>query len=571
MGKNFFGTEKKLKILALLSISSLFSAFYLIRRGFYEPHDLHHIADIYQMARALETGHIPPRWSPDFLFGYGYPLFNFYYVFPFYLGALFFLAGLSLTLSFKLVFLIAIGLSVIGMYLLLREFFSEKASIAGSLLFLYTPYRAVQIYVRGAMGEAFALSLLPIAIWVIVRLIKKPTKKLKIAATLIFACFFLSHNYLWFLSLPYAGLFIYAVFFKEKDRLKKSLKNIALPLILSFGLTAYWFIPAVFERKYIDKLTPFLLEDHFPFIKQLVLPSWGYGSSVWGPGDEISFQVGIINILVFLIVVVFLLYRKNFLKGKYLYIALWGVVGMLLTLFMMNIRSLFVWKLIPIYDFIQFPWRLLIFTTFITSVLAALVVDVFKKKGFNFVWLIIVAGSIIATVGYFRPSAIVMKKDNEYLSRFFADRTVQGQKDKVSEEYYMYSEDYLLLPNWVPEKPKSLPETRVVMEKEKGEVVKIKTGTYYTYFEADVLSPSTVITVNTLYFPGWKAYSNGYELTTGPSKEGYINLKLEEGSHRVYVQLFDTPVRRVSNIMSLISLTVLMLWMLDFKKIRRLS
>jgi len=135
----------------------------------------------------------------------------------------------------------------------------------------------------------------------------------------------------------------------------------------------------------------------------------------------------------------------------------------------------------------------------------------------------------------------------------------------------MYSEDYLLLPNWVPEKPKSLPETRVVMEKEKGEVVKIKTGTYYTYFEADVLSPSTVITVNTLYFPGWKAYSNGYELTTSPSKEGYINLKLEEGSHRVYVQLFDTPVRRVSNIMSLISLTVLMLWMLDFKKIRRLS
>ena len=571
MGKNFFGTEKTLKIFALLFFSSLFSAFYLIRRGFYEPHDLHHVADIYQMARALEAGHIPPRWSPDFLFGYGYPLFNFYYVFPFYLGALFFLAGLSLTLSFKLVFLASIGLSVAGMYLLLREFFSEKASVAGSLLFLYTPYRAVQIYVRGAMGEAFALSLLPIAIWVIVRLIKKPTKKLKIAATLIFACFVLSHNYLWFLSLPYAVLFIYAVFFKEKEKLRKSLKNTAFPLILSFGLTAYWFIPAVFERKYIDKLTPFLLEDHFPFIKQLIIPSWGYGSSVWGPGDEISFQVGIVNLLVFLIVLIFLFFGKSFLKGRHLNIALWGVTGMFLTLFMMNIRSLFIWKLIPIYDFIQFPWRLLIFTTFITSVLAALVVDVFKKKGFNFVWLIIVTGSIVATVGYFRPSSIVLKEDNEYLSRFFADRTVQGQKDKVSKEYYMYSEDYLLLPNWVPERPKSLPESRVTMEKERGEVTKIKAGTYYTYFEADVLTSGAKVTVNTLYFPGWRAHLNGYELTIYPSKEGAINLKLEEGFHRVYVQLFDTPVRRAANIISLISLTVLMLWMFDFKKIRRLS
>jgi len=80
-------TKSFMLIASILLVLSIPPTFYLLRRGFYEPHDLHHFADIYEMVRALASGQIPPRWGPDFSFNFGYPLFNFYYVLPFYLAA----------------------------------------------------------------------------------------------------------------------------------------------------------------------------------------------------------------------------------------------------------------------------------------------------------------------------------------------------------------------------------------------------------------------------------------------------------------------------------------------------
>src|SRR4030067_2553218 len=100
------GKLKKHSIVLILLVLSIPSFFILLKRGFYEPHDLHHIADIYEMFRAFQSGQIPPRLGPDFSFGFGYPLFNFYYVLPFYLGAMFFALLGSLTLSFKLVMIL---------------------------------------------------------------------------------------------------------------------------------------------------------------------------------------------------------------------------------------------------------------------------------------------------------------------------------------------------------------------------------------------------------------------------------------------------------------------------------
>src|SRR3989338_11381472 len=99
----------------LLLVFSVPAIYYLIKPGFYEPHDLHHLADIYQMSRAIASGQIPPRLGPDFTFGYGYPLFNFYYLLPFYLGAFIYALFGSLTASFESVFVLSLILSVFGM------------------------------------------------------------------------------------------------------------------------------------------------------------------------------------------------------------------------------------------------------------------------------------------------------------------------------------------------------------------------------------------------------------------------------------------------------------------------
>lgn len=363
----------------LLLFICLPSVYFLLLPGFYEPHDLHHIADIYQMFRAIGSGQFPPRWGPDFSFGFGYPLFNFYYLIPFYLGAFYFVIFQSLTFSFEAVFITSVFLSVFGMYKFLREFFDKFPSFVGATLFLYTPYRAVQIYVRGAVGEAMALSLLPLLLWAIYKLLNNNEGKRVIATTAFFGgLFILTHNYFWAIVLPFILFFIFL--FIDRKKSNKQLPSLFISGLLAVGISAYWWLPALVEQKLVSSVTPFPLIDHFPFIKQLITPSWGYGSSVWGPGDEISFQIGLVNLVVFVVLLFLFLFKKKIFKEKLFKLTVWSLVGFLISMFLMNIRSYAIWKIIPFHDFIQFPWRLLSLTTFFTAVIAATFIQVYPKK-----------------------------------------------------------------------------------------------------------------------------------------------------------------------------------------------
>jgi uncharacterized membrane protein len=272
--------------------------------------DLHHIADIYQMYRAIFSGQIPPRWGPDFLYAFGYPLFNFYYVGPFYLGAMFYMVSGSLRFSFEMIFVVSVVIGAVGIYLFLKQHFSRMASLAAAILFTYTPYKAVQIYVRGAMGELLSISLMPWLLYFIEKYINEKRRKWFICSVLISACIILSHNYFWVLIFGFCSMYLAFVAFARKRA--EILQNFLIEILLSLGITAYWWLPALTEQKLLNTTTPFPLIDHFPFIKQLLVPSWGYGASLWGPGDGMSFQLGVVNILLVIAsFVVFLLVKKR--------------------------------------------------------------------------------------------------------------------------------------------------------------------------------------------------------------------------------------------------------------------
>ena len=546
-------TKSFMLIASILLVLSIPPTFYLLRRGFYEPHDLHHFADIYEMVRALASGQIPPRWGPDFSFNFGYPLFNFYYVLPFYLAALTFFISGSVITAFKSVFLVSIILSVFAMYFLLREFTSKWSSMVGSILFLYTPYRAVQIYVRGAMGEALALSLIPLVAWGIVRLVKNPKNlKLVTGVSLIVTLFILSHNYLWALTIPWLVLLPFIVV--DIKRIKKSFIPLLGVVLLSLGISAYWWLPALMEQKLITPTTPFPLIDHFPFVRQLIIPSWGYGSSVWGPGDGMSFQIGVVNLGVFILFSLILIFKRNLLKDKKIFkISLWAFVGFLANFLLMNIRTYPLWRIIPFHDFIQFPWRLLIFTTFFTGCMSAILVEALGKKG-KLAGSLIILGSIILTFNYFRPSKIYYTSDNDYLSRFFADRTLTGSKNTISQSYLEYSEDYLLLPKWTEKRPSGLPSEKI--ESDAADVINIQ-EINPIHWKADLITKNKIakIKFNSYYFPGWYTRLDGRIIdTTFAEPNGQLEFEVPQGKHTVEIYWKETPLRKFADYLSVISL-----------------
>ena len=128
------------------------SVWALFVSGYYGASDDLHIAWLFELHKTLMMGQIPPRFVPDLSFGFGYPLFDFVFPLPFYVGEIFHLLGLNFVDSVKAVFFISVPLSAYFMYLFLRQFTSKSLSLAGAVLYVYTPYRAVDLSIRGAIG-----------------------------------------------------------------------------------------------------------------------------------------------------------------------------------------------------------------------------------------------------------------------------------------------------------------------------------------------------------------------------------------------------------------------------------
>jgi len=558
--------KKEWFLICLVVVAVMGCIFQLLRRGFYEPQDLHHLADIYEMTRAFLSGQFPPRWGPDFLYNFGYPLFNFYYVGPFYLGSLFYLLSGSLRFSYEAVFEFGVILGAVSFYLFLRNHFSKIASFCGAILFSYTPYRAVQIYVRGAMGEFLTVSLMPIFLYFNDRLIKDGRKRWFVFSVLVASFIILSHNYFWVLIFGFCG--IYYLFVSVFSKKFEIIKNFLLQIFLSIGITTYWWLPAFTEQKLLQVQTPFPLIDHFPFIKQLLIPSWGYGASLWGPLDGMSFQLGIVNIFAVLLSLVVFAVVKNRRKRK---IFLWSVISFSLCLFFMNVRSFFIWRLVPFYNLFQFPWRLLAFAGFFSSVLAAWAIENIlsnRKLLAKIVASVIVLSSVILTINYFKPSKIFYKSDTDYLKRMFADQVTSG--DGVSNDYKNYSEDYLLLPKWVSEKPSSLPENK--FESTRGDEILVKSVAQKSAVswvaEVEVKNRG-FLNFYSLYFPGWTALVDGKMVDITYGDMGQIVINLNPGDSIVEVFWVETPLRKVADMTSLffvLILTGMFFWKRDFNE-----
>jgi hypothetical protein len=458
-----------------------------------------------------------------------------------------------LTGAFEFVFVASALFSVVGMYLFLKEFFGKIESIAGSLLYLYTPYRAVQIYVRGAMGEALAMAAIPFVFWAATRVINKPGRKNIFLLALFLAVLILSHNYIWLLVAPWIMLFCLVLLIKRKARIP-TITRLFLGVILGAGLSAYWWIPSAKEYGLVAGITPFSLEDHFPFIKQLILPSWDYGASLPGPDDGMSFQIGIVNLAMVLAASAIILLTRKTLE-KYGVILITSFSGFFVSVFFMNIRSLPVWRLLPIYEFVQFPWRLLFLTTFFSAVLATVVVATFTKRYRLWAALVVVVASIVLTGGYFKPGSLVDTPDSYYLSRMFATAAEEGERRDPTQDYVNWSEDYLLLPPGVV-KSDHLPFPKAVGDGNVAVLSFEKVGTSHFKTSVDAGLPGK-LSLYLLYFPGWyaKVDETRASISSG-TPYGQLEVSVPSGRHEVEVYWAETPLRKGADYISLFSLVV---------------
>lgn len=498
------------------------------------------------MRKCLEDLQIPCRWVPDMGYGNGYPLFNYYNVFPYYLGALssYFLGFLG---SAKLLFAIPFFLGSFSMYLLAKELFGIYPALLASVLYSFAPYRSLDIYVRGAVAESFAMAVIPFVFYFALKLIQQKSIKYLVSLSISLAIFLTSHNIMTLLFLPHWLIFVIYQLAKEKW---KNLRFVALGLLLGIGLSASFIFPAYFEKNLvqIDNLIRLDLDfrAHFVTFNQLFFDRfWGYGASSPGTNDTISFQIGWphwwIVIASFIVFLFNLLYKRKF-DNLFMLLPL---SIFLFSIFMTHIRSAFIWEKLEVLKFTQFPWRFLSVAIFTSSLLGAYLVQIFKEIYKKYLTAFLIILTIILNWNYFKPNEFYPKMtDMEKLSgKLWEDQ----QKAAIL--------DYLPIS---AVQPREVAPDKPTIISGQGIVENFENRSNRWQFQAK-LQGSANIEVPVFDFPIWIVKVNGQQINfSNKNYLGRISINFDKGGdYFVQGKFTDTLIRQISNIVTFVSLIVL--------------
>ena len=541
-------------IYLVLLIALIFPTFsFFLGDKMYTFSDETQIANFHQYFKSMDLGQFPPRWASDMHYEYGSPFLQFNYQLPYYLGYLGHLINLPITTIFKLLMAISLVAGAVGMFALGQTLTgSAFFSLAAAVLYTYTPYQAIDRYVRGAIGESFALSLLPWLFLAGVKLTRKVNTVGIVILGILIGLLLISHQPAALFTIPlFAFIFGLSLLLSRKvDILIGFVKSTIVGLLLS----AYYWIPVIFERTYIQVASPFNYRDQFPFIWQLIYSPWKYSGASPFSTDTFSFQIGIINLLVLLFASVMI--TISFIRRQKGSVEVWLtrllVISTFLVIGLMNIRSDPIWKTIPIIQVIQFPWRLLMFTSIFTSILFLFVIKTVNKPWDKVVALIVVLAAIALNVSYFRPGLIVDHDDGYYLHRFLP-RAALLPGEKISAEYFNHAEDYVPLPKEAT-RPFNLPESKLTTFDPVTTIKNIDPNPYS--FRAEVTAVGDdVLTFHTFNYPGWEVRVDGFLVPVTPNTIGAISFPVPPGRHEVSLSFKDTRLRLFSNIISLGSLS----------------
>lgn len=530
---------KKYWPLVLIFVFSLIPLIDLFHPGLPLTHDgQDHVARIANFYKNLTEGNIIPRWAGNLNWGYGHPILMFLYPLPSYLASLFHFFGFNFVNSVKIVFGLAFIASGFAMYIWVKEFLDKYSAFLASILYMYAPYRFIDLYVRGAIGEHVAFVFPPLIMYFLLKISQKQKSRwseyyfLFLGATLSMAGLILSHNAITIMFIPFLGIYFLFLLKFNKEKRRFFLLGSA-SILLGFLLSSFFLIPAFFEGKYTlrDIVTGKDYLNHFVNPVRFFNGPWRYGGS-----GEFSVQIGIVQIFAVLLSIT-LIFRKG-VKAITKVIFIMTIIFFLGSLFLMIPQSLFIYKTITTLQKFQFPWRFLTVTVFTTSVLSGLAIFLINNQKVKKIVLItfIVMGALFYN-GFWHAKGFNYKSEKFYTS-IYNGTTDTGES----------------APIWSIRFMEKKPVAKMQVISGQGTVQEgFRTSTYHTYKIQN--SETSRIVENTLYFPGWEILVDKKSVPLqfqDPQYRGLMTFTIPSGIHTVEVIFKETKLRVISDILSVV-------------------
>src|SRR3989344_248549 len=542
--------------LILVLILSFWAIKPLFVNGFFPMHDDTQVARVFEMGKALRDGMFPVRWVPDLGYGYGYPIFNFYAPLSYYFGGFLTLLGFDALLATKIMMAVGILLSGVFMYLLAREFWGVLGGILSGLFYVYAPYHALDIYVRGDVAEFWAYAFVPLMFWGFYKVFKDPRWKWVIVGSLGYAGIILSHNLTAMMVTPFLAIVtLLYCYIAYRNKKLFTIYYLLFTILLGLMISAFYWIPALLEMKYTNVLSQIGggadFRDHFVCIRQLWDSHWGFGGSASGCIDGLSFKIGKLHIILSLISIIsaILFLRKR--REKIWLIVLLSI-GFILSVFLTLEISRPIWEALPLVEFLQYPWRFLLIASFFASLLCGVIFLKLDRKIKYVVIISVVFLLIFFNSRIFNPQTIFSRVALDYTNEKYLRWTIS----KISDEYL--PRDFVK-PNNKDEVPNAIivPElcdSKIAIESLKTHSIRIITNQ----------TDDTNFLINIAYFPAWKIFVDGKEK---PFKvlNSRISIHIPSGKHKIDLKFQETLLEKTSNAISLLGISMIIIGIIKFR------
>lgn len=525
------------KILILSFVICLPVMLPYFKAGFFPSHDgewaVVRLGDMY---REIKDFQFPARLSGYLNFEYGYPLFNFAYPMPYYLGLVFVFLKFGFVNSIKTLFALSTVLSFFSMFLLSESLWRKKvAGFVSAILYIYVPYRIIDLFVRGSMGESLSFVLFPLILLGIKRIYEERNLSLSIFSVgILYGLLITTHNIM-------AVLFGVLVLFIGLSALitKKFnfIRNLFFSMVYALCVSAFFWMPAIFEKNLILLSKIPIADRGINFVRplQLLLPRWGFG--VPTDANGFGYQLGIPQVIIFLLVLFAVLKNRGKDSKQVLFLIISSVI---FSVFLFEQTS-FIWSHTPFLSEINYPWTILAILALLISLMAGYITKM--GKYFVILSLFIALFSVVSIVPHAAPQYFVNRGDDYYV-------TNQATTTSSNE----------LMPLWVKKLPIQKPQEKV--EVSSGQVNNVFYNSKKITFSVS-LPKAQKVQVNTIYYPGWKFYVDGKIIKIDYNNiGGVMNLNIGSGEHAVVGQLSETPLRLISDIVSIASMLLLIIYML---------
>lgn len=518
--------------------------------GLPTSHDsISHMTRLYAYIEGLKDGNFPVLWGRRMYWGIGSPVLMLNYQIPYYFTLIWHYIGFNLDNSFKLTLSFAHIASGILMYGALRIRYKQFPALVGAVLYIVAPYRFLNIFVRGALGEVFAVMFPPIilaGIW----------RKSTILQTVGWAGLFLSH--------PVGSAFYSAIMFgyvlidNQFRNIWNILKRFFIPYGLALMIAAFNLFPALALTKY----TYYKTENsdtlhHFPTFRQLVYQNWGYGFSTTDDKDEMSFQIGLIQWFVAGVAITTILSKpkKLFLQKNRELIFLFFVFAMAILLMLQKFAT-------PIYVYlglthiIDYPWRLLMVFGFLTALMSVSLVDRIKLYKWKVIFgMFLICGAIYTNRNHIRINLIWPWPSSTYIrytGDAFGEYAAKYRNTRDGSEF-----EYM---------------AKFIKGGGKIAITKDKSREMEIIVDAD---ESSIIRLESMYFPGWVARVNDQEVPIFVSKitsenqsgcfvtsggeinidtSGLVACYVPAGNTKIDLRYESLPIQRVANLVTLVGI-----------------